>query len=126
MGGTKRDNRALFRPVIVQSAAVLEAIKARPGNVGVRLYGGATAGLDSLCARRPPNSNGRGGRKPAARSNKRKRQARKKALGIRKRRLETGSMAPVEQKDGGLPRLPPFGHAMGQRRSGNISDEAPG
>jgi hypothetical protein len=29
--------------VIVQSAAVLEAIKARPGNVGVRLYGGATA-----------------------------------------------------------------------------------
>ena len=37
------DNRALFRPVIIQSAAVLEAVKARPGNVGVRLYGGATA-----------------------------------------------------------------------------------
>jgi hypothetical protein len=38
--------------VIIQSAAVLEAIKARPGNGGVRRYGGATAGLDSFCARR--------------------------------------------------------------------------
>ena len=31
--GTKLDNQALFRPVIIQSAAVLEAVKARPGNV---------------------------------------------------------------------------------------------
>jgi hypothetical protein len=30
--------RALFRPVIIQSAAVLEAVKARPGNVEVCLY----------------------------------------------------------------------------------------
>jgi hypothetical protein len=49
---TKLDNRALFRPVIIQSAAVLEAVKARPGNVEVCLYGGATADLDSFCARR--------------------------------------------------------------------------
>jgi len=38
--------------VIIQSAAVLEAVKARPGNGGVRRYGGATAGRDSFCARR--------------------------------------------------------------------------
>src|SRR6266853_4150660 len=44
--------RALFWPVIIQSAAVLEAVKARPGNGGVRRHGGATAGLDSFCARR--------------------------------------------------------------------------
>ena len=49
---TTRDNRALFRPVIIQSAAVLEAVKAQPGNGGVRRYGGAPAGLDSFCARR--------------------------------------------------------------------------
>jgi len=48
--------RALFRPVIIQSAAVLEAVKARPGNVQVCLYGGATADLDSFCARRRPKS----------------------------------------------------------------------
>ena len=48
--------RALFRPVIIQSAAVLEAVKARPGNVEVCLYGGATADLDSFCARRRPKS----------------------------------------------------------------------
>src|SRR6516225_8225387 len=42
--------------MIIQSAAVLEAVKARPGNAGVRLYGRATADLDSLCARRPPKS----------------------------------------------------------------------
>ena len=29
---------------------MLETIKTRPGNAGVRLYGGATADLDSLCA----------------------------------------------------------------------------
>jgi hypothetical protein len=49
---TTLDNRALFRPVIIQSAAVLEAVKARPGNGGACLDGGATAGLDSFCARR--------------------------------------------------------------------------
>jgi hypothetical protein len=49
---TTRDNRALFRPVIIQSAAVLEAVKARPGNGGVRRSGAAMAGLDSFCARR--------------------------------------------------------------------------
>jgi hypothetical protein len=38
--------------VFIQSAAVLEAVKARPGNGGVRRYGGATAGRDSFCARR--------------------------------------------------------------------------
>src|SRR5271169_6850849 len=63
--------RALFRPVIIQSAAVLEAVKARPGNVGVCLYGGATADLDSFCALPAFEIYGRGGRKPAARSNKR-------------------------------------------------------
>src|SRR5262249_39334488 len=36
----------------IQPAAVLEAVKARPGNDGVRRHGGATAGLDSFCARR--------------------------------------------------------------------------
>src|SRR5215475_697571 len=46
------------RPVIIQSAAVLKAV-ARPGNVGVRFYGGATAGLDSLCARRRKEIYGR-------------------------------------------------------------------
>jgi hypothetical protein len=50
------DNRALFQPEIIQSAAVLEAIKARPGNVEVCLYGGATADLCSFCARRRPKS----------------------------------------------------------------------
>jgi hypothetical protein len=40
---TTLDNRALFRPVFIQSAAVLEAVKARPGNGGVRRYDGATA-----------------------------------------------------------------------------------
>jgi hypothetical protein len=52
----KLDNRAFFRPAIIQSAAVLEAFKARSGNVEVCLYGGATADLDSLCARRRPKS----------------------------------------------------------------------
>jgi hypothetical protein len=35
---------------------VLEAVKARPGNVGVCLPGGATADLDSFCARRRSKS----------------------------------------------------------------------
>jgi hypothetical protein len=54
--GIQLDNRALFRPVIIQSAAVLEAVKARPGKVGVCLYGRATADLDSFCARRRAKS----------------------------------------------------------------------
>src|SRR5262245_16558309 len=58
-GDQTRQPRALLRPVIIQSAAVLEAVKARPGNVGVRLYDGATADLDSSCARRRPKSTGR-------------------------------------------------------------------
>jgi hypothetical protein len=53
---SERKQRALFRPVIIQSAAVLEAVKARPGNAEVCLYGGATADLDSFCARRRPKS----------------------------------------------------------------------
>jgi hypothetical protein len=52
----KLDHQAFFRPAIIQSAAVLEAFKARSGNVEVCLYGGATADLDSLCARRRPKS----------------------------------------------------------------------
>ena len=55
--------RALFRPVITDSAAVLEAVKARPGNVEVCPCGGATADLDSFCARRRRNL--RSGRKKA-------------------------------------------------------------
>jgi hypothetical protein len=42
--------------VIIQSAVVLEAVKARPGNGGACLDDGATPGLDSLCARRRPKS----------------------------------------------------------------------
>jgi hypothetical protein len=41
---------------MIQSAAVLEAVKARPGNGGVRGDGGATTGLDSFCARRRQKS----------------------------------------------------------------------
>jgi len=50
----KLNNR--FQPVTIQSAAVLEAVKARPGNVEMCLDGGATADLDSFCARRRPKS----------------------------------------------------------------------
>jgi hypothetical protein len=50
--GPNSTTKRSFRPVIIQSAAVLEAVKMRPGNVGVCLYGGATADLDSFCARR--------------------------------------------------------------------------
>jgi hypothetical protein len=52
----RNSNRAFFWPVTIQSAAVLEAVKARPGNVEVCLYGGATVDLDSFCARRRPKS----------------------------------------------------------------------
>src|SRR5579864_5583020 len=43
-----------------QRAAVLGAVKARPGNDGACGQGRATADLDSPCARRPPTSVGRG------------------------------------------------------------------
>jgi hypothetical protein len=39
-------------PDAPEPAAVLEAVKARPGDVGVCRYGGATADRDSFCARR--------------------------------------------------------------------------
>jgi hypothetical protein len=39
-------------PDAPEPAAVLEAVKARPGDAGVRRYSGATAGRDSFCARR--------------------------------------------------------------------------
>jgi hypothetical protein len=85
--------------VIIQSAAVLEAVKARPGNVAVCLYGGATADLDSFCARRRPKSTvgaeeslrrGRTKESAKAKEEGRKRTSGKKALAfvaaIRKRR----------------------------------------
>ena len=37
----KLNNRAFFQPVTIQSAAVLEAVKARPGNVEVCPCGGS-------------------------------------------------------------------------------------
>jgi hypothetical protein len=43
-------------PDPIKHAAVLEAVKARPRNVGVCLPGGATADLDSFCARRRTKS----------------------------------------------------------------------
>jgi hypothetical protein len=106
-------NQALFRPVIIQSAAVLEAVKARPGNVGVCFYGGATAGLDSLCARRRPKSTVgaeeslRRGRTKERRRNKK---ARKKALAfvaaIRERKDGADRTKGWDERccrDGGLP-----------------------
>jgi hypothetical protein len=84
--------------MIIQSAAVLEAVKARPGNAGVRLYGGATADLDSLCARRRPKS--RSGRKKACgaveqkkESKKARKQERKKAR-KQERKKERKRLAP--------------------------------
>ena len=47
---------AAFSPDPIKHADVLEAVKARPGNVGVCLPGGATADLDSFCARRRSKS----------------------------------------------------------------------
>ena len=41
-----------FSPDPIEHAAVLEAVKVRPGNAGVRCYRGVTADLDSFCARR--------------------------------------------------------------------------
>jgi hypothetical protein len=48
----RRRFRLLQPPDPIKHAAVLEAVKARPRNVGVCLPGGATADLDSFCARR--------------------------------------------------------------------------
>jgi hypothetical protein len=93
--GTKLDNQALFWPVIIQSAAVLEAVKARPGNVGARVYGGATAGLDRFCARRRPKStvgaeeSPRRGRTKERRQNKKQKRMRLRLL----RRLENEGTA---------------------------------
>jgi hypothetical protein len=70
----------LFGPVIIQSAAVLEAVKTRPGNVGVRFNSGATAGLDSFGARRRPESTVGAEESPAARSNKRKHRSKERGL----------------------------------------------
>jgi hypothetical protein len=86
--------------VIIQSAAVLEAVKARPGKVGVCLYGGATADLDSFCARRRAKSTvgaeeslRRGRTKESAKA--RKKEKRKKALAfvaaIRERKNARGA-----------------------------------
>jgi hypothetical protein len=72
--------KQLFRSVIIQSAAVLEAVKARPGNVGVLFDGKATADLDSLCARRPKEICGRDGRKPCGAVEQKKAPKQRKAL----------------------------------------------
>ena len=52
----RRRFRLLQPPDPIKHAAVLEAVKARPRNVGVCLPGGATADLDSFCARRRTKS----------------------------------------------------------------------
>jgi hypothetical protein len=57
----------IIRPDIPSIATVLDTIKAKPD--GGRLN---AASLDSACARWRSRFCGRGGRKPAARSNKRK------------------------------------------------------
>jgi hypothetical protein len=95
--------------VTIKSAGVLDAVKARPGSIGVRFYGGVPAGLDSLCAAPASEICGRGGRKPVARSNKRKRPRKQVSvvaicLGEQESarvvaRVGNGRMVPVEQKD---------------------------
>ena len=101
---TTLDNRALFRPVIIQSAAALEAVKARPGNGGVRRYGGATAGLDSFCARRRRKS--RSGQKKSYGAVEQKKgpkqeskSARKKVLAFVTAIRERRNGLPVEQRN---------------------------
>jgi hypothetical protein len=90
--------------VIIQSAAVLEAVKARPGKVGVCLYGGATADLDSFCARRRAKSTvgaeeslRRGRTKESAKA--RKKEKRKKALAFVAAIRERRNGIPVEQRN---------------------------
>jgi len=65
-----QDGHDLQHSVSRQSAAVLDVVKARPGNGRACLDVGATAGLDDICARRRGLIHGRGGRMLAARSNK--------------------------------------------------------
>ena len=66
--------------MIIQSAAVLEAVKARSGNLGVRFGGGATADLDSLCVRQPREICGRDGRKPCGAVKQKKEPKQRKGL----------------------------------------------
>ena len=47
-------------PTDIKPAVVLEAVKLWPGKAGVRRKVGATANLDSSCARRLCNTAGRG------------------------------------------------------------------
>ena len=60
----------------------LEAVKARPGNVGVCLPGGATADLDSFCARRRSKSTV-GAEESLRRGQTKERRRSKKLLGRR-------------------------------------------
>ena len=82
--------------MIIQSAVVLEAVKARPGNVGVRLDGAATADPDSFCARRRPKSTV-GAEESLRRGRTKERRCSKKA-----RKNALAFMAAIrERKDGG-------------------------
>src|SRR4249920_3304789 len=49
---TRSQSDSRGRPISWLHWFTTATAKARPGNAGVRLYGGATAHLDSLCARR--------------------------------------------------------------------------
>jgi hypothetical protein len=75
---TTLDNRALFRPVIIQSAAVLEAVQGAASKRRSMLPKSEQRPAVTASARAPAlETCGRGRRKPAARSNKRKVQAKK-------------------------------------------------
>src|SRR5262252_3069377 len=104
IGGDRTRQLSLFRPETIQPAAVLEAVKARPGNDGVRRHGGATAGLDSFCARRrrksavgAEESLRRGRTKERAQSKKVSQQERKRLRSWR--RLENEGTAPSRTKE---------------------------
>src|ERR1700757_3177139 len=101
--------RSSFRPETILSAAVLEAVQARPGNDGVRRHGGATAGLDSFCARRhwkpavgAEESLRRGRTKERAQSKKVSQQERKRLRSWRRLENERMLAARVEQKNGAI------------------------
>ena len=94
-----RQPSALAAPVIIQSAAVLEAVKARPGSRGVCLYAGATAGLDSLCARRRPKSTVRVEESLRRGRTKEMTQGRKKALAFVAAIRERRNGPAVEQRN---------------------------
>ena len=102
--------------MIIQSAAVLEAVKARPGNAGVRLYGGATADLDSLCARRHPKS-WSGRKKAAVEQKKAPKQERKRER--KRRRVERALTTSRSYKVFGRrhPRHQPRAAAAGVRKA---------